>query len=67
MKNKDPNKAGGFKYHAAVRIKQDGKWRWVEQPKIVYTTTTHAPSNTILLRKMEFSEVAGWVEGLIKN
>jgi len=61
MKNKDPEKAGGFKYHAAVRIKQDGKWRWVEQPQVIYATTAQAPSNTILLRTMEFSEVAGWV------
>jgi len=61
MKNKYPEKAGGFKYHAAVRIKQDGKWLWVEQPKRVYTTTTQAPSNTIMLRKMEFSEVASWI------
>lgn len=62
MKNKDPEKAGGFKYHAAVRIKKGGKWLWVEQPRIVYTTTTQAPSNTIMLRKLEFSEVAGWVK-----
>jgi len=61
MKNKYPEKAGGFKYHAAVRIKKDGKWLWVEQPKRVYTTTAQAPINTIMLRKMEFSEVAGWI------
>jgi len=61
MKNKKPEQAGGFKYHAAVRIKKDGKWLWVEQPKIVYTTTTQAPINTIMLRTMEFSEVASWV------
>jgi hypothetical protein len=62
MKNKNPERANGFKYHVAVRIKKDGKWLWVEQPKLVYTTTTQAPSNTDLLRKMEFSEVAGWVK-----
>jgi len=46
-----------------MKNKKDGKWLWVEQPKLVYTTTTQAPINTIMLRKMEFSEVAGWVKG----
>ena len=62
MKNDSPAKAGGFKYHAAVRIKKDGKWLWVEQPKLIFTTTVEPPMGTTLTRKMAFSEVSGWAE-----
>jgi len=36
---KNPKPVKGFKYHAATRIrKPGGKWEWMEQPKIVWTT-----------------------------
>ncbi len=62
MKNLNPEDADGFKYHVALRVKVGSDWQWVKQPVVAYETTTQAPPNTILLRKMQFGEVSGWVE-----
>lgn len=61
MQNNDPEESG-FKYHVAVRVKVDGQWEWVTQPSIVFTTVTTQPRGTELLRKIEFSEVSGWIQ-----
>jgi len=62
MENRNPAQAGGFKYHAAVRIKKGGQWQWVQQPQIFFTTTTKRPQGTKLLKKLEFGQVAGWTK-----
>ena len=62
MKNNNPEKAKGFKYHVAIRIKVEGKWQWVTQPQITFTTSEAQPRGTTLLRKMKLNEVVAWVK-----
>ncbi len=62
MENVNPAKAGGFKYHVALKVRKDGgEWQWVEQPEVQYTTTTAKPYGTTALRPMDFAEVSKWV------
>ncbi len=63
MKNKYPEKANGFKYHIALRVRKtkDDPWEWVDQPSMSYTTSSSQPKDTELLRQMKLKEVVDWV------
>ena len=62
MENDNPALSGGFKYHAAVRIKVDGQWQWVEQPALTFTTTKQQPTGTTLREKMDPRTLIEWAE-----
>jgi len=47
--------------HVVCRIRVNGKWRYLNQPKTTYTTTTNPPPNTTAIGVISFKTVAGWV------
>lgn len=62
MKNTDVGGAGGYAYHIALLVKTPDGDRWVEQPPVMYYTTSNKPPGTTLLRRMSYDEVSAWIK-----